>query len=99
MDTADLTSTEKSATMERTIITFAVSDPEALLALSDYPDGPARTRFLVVPRSLVQFVGENSQLFRMLDPGKGNHLDLSLWSFASRSSETDYANLQLQVMA
>ena len=33
--------------MEPTIITFAVSDPEVLLALSDYPDGSARTHFLV----------------------------------------------------
>jgi hypothetical protein len=30
-----------------TIVTFAVSDPEVLLALSEYPDGPAKTNFLV----------------------------------------------------
>ena len=33
--------------MEPTIVTFAVSDPEVLLALSDYPEGSARTHFLV----------------------------------------------------
>ncbi|GAB3764753.1 hypothetical protein GCM10028796_20460 [Ramlibacter monticola] len=30
-----------------TIVTFAVSDPEVLLAMAEYPDGPARTNFLV----------------------------------------------------
>jgi hypothetical protein len=35
------------AAAEPTIVTFAVSDPEVLLALSDYPDGPQRTNFLV----------------------------------------------------
>jgi len=34
-------------TVEPTIVTFAVSDPEVLLALSEAPDGPARTNFLV----------------------------------------------------
>ena len=29
------------------IVTFAVSDPEVLLAMAEYPDGPARTNFLV----------------------------------------------------
>lgn len=33
--------------LEPTIVTFAVSDPEVLLALSEYPEGPARTNFLV----------------------------------------------------
>jgi hypothetical protein len=32
---------------EATIVTFGVSDPEVLLALSEYPEGPARTNFLV----------------------------------------------------
>ena len=30
-----------------TIVTFAISDPEVLLAMAEYPDGPARTNFLV----------------------------------------------------
>ena len=157
------------STMEPTIITFAVSDPEVLLALSDYPDGSVRTHFLVTAlkvgvlslkaakgtldgdtlrregdrvmdelgsrlnlwrskfeervtgtlshyfdpqagmftermhrlthsdgelatvvrlqvteaqttlgKVFEQFVGENSQLFRMLDPGEGNHLVAAL---------------------
>jgi hypothetical protein len=36
-----------SAGVEPTIVTLAVSDPEVLLALCDYPEGPARTAFLV----------------------------------------------------
>lgn len=32
---------------EPAIVTFAVNDPEVLLALADYPEGPARTNFLV----------------------------------------------------
>lgn len=36
-----------AAGLEPTIVTFAVSDPEVLLALSEYPDGPAKTNFLV----------------------------------------------------
>jgi hypothetical protein len=47
MNTTDLTTLTKAATLDPTIVTFAVSDPEVLLALSDYPDGPARTNFLV----------------------------------------------------
>jgi len=33
--------------LDPTIVTFAVSDPEVLLALSEFQDGPARTNFLV----------------------------------------------------
>jgi hypothetical protein len=33
--------------LEPTIVTFAVSDPEVLLALSEYQDGAAKTNFLV----------------------------------------------------
>lgn len=47
METSDVSSSSKPATIEPAIITFAVSDPEVLLALSDYPEGPARTNFLV----------------------------------------------------
>lgn len=36
-----------ASSLEPTIVTFAVSDPEVLLALSEMPDGPARTNFLV----------------------------------------------------
>lgn len=36
-----------AGTLAPTIVTFAVSDPEVLLALSEYSDGPARTNFLV----------------------------------------------------
>lgn len=46
LDTASPTQLEPSA-LEPTIVTFAVSDPEVLLALSDFQDGPARTNFLV----------------------------------------------------
>ncbi len=47
MDSTDVARSPKSGTIEPTIVTFAVSDPEVLLALSEYPDGPARTNFLV----------------------------------------------------
>lgn len=33
--------------LQPTIVTFAVSDPEVLLALSEYPDGSAKTNFMV----------------------------------------------------
>lgn len=32
---------------EPAIVTFAVNDPEVLLALAEYPEGHARTNFLV----------------------------------------------------
>jgi hypothetical protein len=44
MDTA--TELKSPATLEPTIVTFAVSDPEVLLALADYTDNSARTHFL-----------------------------------------------------
>jgi hypothetical protein len=47
MNTTDLANDTRSGTIEPTIVTFVVSDPEVLLALSEYPDGPARTNFLV----------------------------------------------------
>jgi hypothetical protein len=47
MGTTDLAGNTKPGTLEPTIVTFAVSDPEVLLALSELPDGPARTNFLV----------------------------------------------------
>ena len=47
METTDLFSPTKPGNVEPAIVTFAVSDPEVLLALSEYPDGPARTNFLV----------------------------------------------------
>jgi len=37
----------RPAALEPTIVTFAVSDPEVLLTLSEYPDGAARTNFIV----------------------------------------------------
>jgi hypothetical protein len=37
----------RPAAAEPTIVTFAVSDPEVLLALSEYPEGAPRTNFLV----------------------------------------------------
>ena len=43
----DLAGSARTGTIEATVVTFAVSDPEVLLALSEYPDGPARTNFLV----------------------------------------------------
>jgi len=36
----------KPAAVEPTILTFAVTDPEVLLALSEYPEGPARTHYV-----------------------------------------------------
>lgn len=36
-----------SSSSEPAIVTFAVNDPEVLLALAEYPEGPARTNFLV----------------------------------------------------
>jgi hypothetical protein len=47
MDTTDLASAPRADTLEPTIVTFAVADPEVLLALSEHPDGAARTNFLV----------------------------------------------------
>lgn len=44
---ASVAATADAGALEPTIVTFAVSDPEVLLALSDYQDGPARTNFLV----------------------------------------------------
>lgn len=37
----------RQAAAEASIVTFGVSDPEVLLALSEYPEGQARTNFLV----------------------------------------------------
>lgn len=37
----------RQASTEPSIVTFGVSDPEVLLALSEYPEGQARTNFLV----------------------------------------------------
>jgi hypothetical protein len=37
----------RQAGAEPSIVTFCVSDPDVLLALSEYPEGPARTNFLV----------------------------------------------------
>lgn len=36
-----------SSAVDATIVTFAVSDPEVLTALADFPEGQARTQFLV----------------------------------------------------
>jgi hypothetical protein len=41
------TITLRSDTVSPRIVSFLVSDPEVLIALSEYPDGPARTNFLV----------------------------------------------------
>ena len=38
--------TKPAGTSEPAIVTFAVNDPEVLLAMAEYPDGPARTNFL-----------------------------------------------------
>ena len=46
MSSASTEATSVSS-LEPTIVTFAVSDPEVLLALSEYPDGQAKTNFLV----------------------------------------------------
>lgn len=45
--TTGSTDTAVPSSLEPTIVTFAVSDPEVLLALSEVQDGPARTTFLV----------------------------------------------------
>ncbi len=49
MDTLNLSSGPVRATsqLEPSIVTFAITDPEVLLALSEYPDGSAKTNFLV----------------------------------------------------
>ncbi|HET9645618.1 MAG TPA: hypothetical protein VFP68_20185 [Burkholderiaceae bacterium] len=47
MDRTDTAGAIRQGALEPTIVTFAVSDPEVLLALSEYPDGSARTNFLV----------------------------------------------------
>ncbi|MEJ8837763.1 hypothetical protein [Ramlibacter sp. AN1133] len=39
--------TKPSTTSEPAIVTFAVSDPEVLLAMGEYPEGQQRTNFLV----------------------------------------------------
>lgn len=46
-DIAPIQTRPASSAAEPSIVTFAVSDPEVLLALSEYPDGPQRTNFLV----------------------------------------------------
>jgi hypothetical protein len=43
----DLAGSPKPETVSPTIVSFVVSDPEVLIALSEYPEGPARTNFLV----------------------------------------------------
>ena len=47
METKDLATASRPGTLDPMILTFAVSDPEVLLTLSEYPDGPSRTNFLV----------------------------------------------------
>jgi hypothetical protein len=47
MDGSHLASAEKPDTISPTIVSFVVSDPEVLIALSEYPDGAARSNFLV----------------------------------------------------
>ncbi len=47
MDTTDVAVYTKPEKFDSTIVTFVVSDPEVLVALSEYPDGPARTNFLL----------------------------------------------------
>lgn len=47
MDTTDVANLLTPDIIEPTIITFAVSDPEVLIAISEYPDGTARTNFIV----------------------------------------------------
>ena len=47
MDATDLASAPRADTLEPTIVTFVVADPEVPLALSEHPDGAARTNFLV----------------------------------------------------
>ncbi|HZY17281.1 MAG TPA: hypothetical protein VFE82_02315 [Ramlibacter sp.] len=44
---APIQTKQAGAGNEPAIVTFAVNDPEVLLALSEYPEGPARTNFLV----------------------------------------------------
>lgn len=44
---ASVESITGTGSLEPTIVTFAVSDPEVLLALSEFQDSPARTNFLV----------------------------------------------------
>lgn len=46
MDTAGVASSFKSDTISPTIVSFVVSDPEVLIALSEFPEGSARTNFL-----------------------------------------------------
>ena len=47
MSTPSIENYAVADTLEPTLVTFALSDPEVLLALSEYQDGPARTNFLV----------------------------------------------------
>jgi len=47
MHTSSAENQSIAGSLEPTIVTFAVSDPEVLLALSEYQDGAARTNFLV----------------------------------------------------
>jgi hypothetical protein len=44
MDITDVANS--SDTISPTIVSFVVSDPEVLIALSEFPEGPARTNFL-----------------------------------------------------
>lgn len=47
MNAAQLHKVAKPPAVEPLIVTLALSDPEVLHALKDYPDGPARNQFLV----------------------------------------------------
>ena len=47
MDGSHLAIAEKPDSISPTMVSFVVSDPEVLIALAEYPDGAARTNFLV----------------------------------------------------
>jgi hypothetical protein len=47
MDTVDVATASKSNVVEPTMISLVVSDPEVLIALSEYPEVTARTNFLL----------------------------------------------------
>jgi hypothetical protein len=47
MDGSYVAGVEKAETVSPTIVSLVLSDPEVLIALSEYADGPARTNFLL----------------------------------------------------
>lgn len=47
MAAVEISHSHMSESLTPTIVSFLVSDPEVLITISDYPEGPSRTNFLI----------------------------------------------------